>query len=329
MSLSEKRVYLTRPIPEAGIEMLKQAFPLFAMNPEEEYVLPREALIEKIRGVDGIVSLLTDQIDAGMMDAAGPQLKVIANYAVGYDNIDLAAATARGILVTNTPGVLTDATADFAWALLMTVARRIPEAERYTRALKYKAWGPLLMLGGDLVGRTLGIVGAGRIGATLALRSAGWNMRVLYTDEFRNREIEEKINARQVDFETLLAEADYISLHVPLLPSTHHLINAQTLKKMKSTAYLINTSRGPVIDEAALANALKKGEIAGAGLDVYEEEPAIHPDLLTLENVVLAPHIASATRETREKMATMAASNTIESLSGHRPANLVNVDVWK
>ncbi len=324
----EARVYLTRPIPDAGIEMLREQISDFHMN-EEDRVLSREELKQAVKGCDGILSLLTDKMDAEVMDAAGPQLKVIANYAVGFDNIDLQAATERGVLVTNTPGVLTDATADFAWALLMATARRIPESERYARAGKYKAWGPKLFLGGDFVGRTLGIIGAGRIGSAMAKRATGWNMRILYTDVQPNPNIEKEVGAQFVDMDTLLKESDYISIHVPLTPETHHLIDEAALRKMKPTAYLVNTSRGPVIDEAALARALKEKVIAGAGLDVFEEEPKIHPDLLELENVVITPHIASATHETRNKMATMAATNLIEALRGNRPPNLVNVDVWK
>ena len=308
--------------------MLREQISDFHMN-EEDRVLSREELKQAVKGCDGILSLLTDKMDAEVMDAAGPQLKVIANYAVGFDNIDLQAATERGILVTNTPGVLTDATADFAWALLMATARRIPESERYARAGKYKAWGPKLFLGGDFVGRTLGIIGAGRIGSAMAKRATGWNMRILYTDVQPNPNIEKEVGAQFVDMDTLLKESDYISIHVPLTPETHHLIDEAALRKMKPTAYLVNTSRGPVIDEAALARALKEKVIAGAGLDVFEEEPKIHPDLLELENVVITPHIASATHETRNKMATMAATNLIEALRGNRPPNLVNVDVWK
>ncbi len=328
MNLSEMQVYLTRPIPEPGIELLKKTFPKFRMN-EEDRVLTQPELMQAVKGQHGILSLLTDKMDAAVMDAAGPQLRVIANYAVGYDNIDLDAARERNILVTNTPGVLTDATADFAWALLMAVARRIPESERFARAGKYKAWGPKLFLGGDLVGRTLGIIGAGRIGATVARRSVGWNMRVIYTDVRRNPDLEKAVNAQFVDFDTLLKEADYISVHVPLTPETHHLMDEPAMRKMKPTAYLVNTSRGPVVDEAALAKILREKVIAGAGLDVFEFEPKIHQDLLDLDNVVLTPHIASATFDTRNKMATMAATNLIEALKGHRPPNLVNVEVWK
>jgi glyoxylate reductase len=298
------------------------------MNPEER-VLSRTELLAKIKGCDAILSLLTDKIDSEVLDAAGPQLKVVANMAVGFDNIDLAAVTARGVMATNTPGVLTDATADHAWALLFAVARRIPESEKFLRAGKFKSWGPLLFLGGDITGRTLGIIGAGRIGHAVAMKSRGFNMRVLYADEFPNPKIEQEIGARKVRVEELLRESDFVSVHVPLLPSTQHLINAASLQLMKKTAYLINTSRGPVVDEAALAEALKNGVIAGAALDVFENEPLVHPELLKLDNVVLTPHTASATIETRSKMATMAAENLIAGLAGQKPPNLVNQEVWE
>lgn len=321
------KIFVTQPIPSAGLEVLRRAYPNFQMNAEER-VLARGELLEKVKGCDAILSLLTDKMDGEVFDTAGPTLKVVANMAVGYDNIDLAAATARGIMATNTPGVLTDATADHAWALLFAVARRIPESEIYLRAGKFKSWGPLLFLGGDVTGRTLGIIGAGRIGHAVALKSRGFNMRVLYADEMPNPLIEREVGARKVSVEELLRESDYVSLHVPLLPSTKQLINAQSLRWMKKTAYLINTSRGPVVDEAALAAALKNGVIAGAALDVFEREPLVHPELLKLDNVVLTPHTASATIETRSKMATMAAENLLAGLAGQKPANLVNVEVW-
>jgi D-3-phosphoglycerate dehydrogenase len=322
------KIYVTQPIPSAGLETLRRAYPNFQMNPDER-VLTRAELFEKTKGCDGILSLLTDKIDAELLDIAGPQLKVVANMAVGFDNIDLAAATARGVMATNTPGVLTDATADHAWALLFAVARRIPESEKFLRAGKFTSWGPLLFLGGDVTGRTLGIIGAGRIGHAVAMKSAGFNMRVLYADEVANSKLEQETGGRKVSVSELLAESDFVSVHVPLLPGTKHLINANTLRLMKKTAYLINTSRGPVVDEAALAEALKNGVIAGAALDVFENEPLVHPELLKLDNVVLTPHIASATVETRAKMATMAAENLIAALAGKRPPNLVNVDVWE
>jgi glyoxylate reductase len=247
--------------------------------------------------------------------------------AVGFNNIDVKEATRRGIIITNTPGVLTDATADMAWALIMSTVRRIPESERFLRAGKFHGWRPMMYLGGDLAGRTLGIVGAGRIGMAVALRSMGWKMRILYADINRNKELEEKLGAKQVDLPTLLKESDVITLHTVLDATTRHLIGAKELGMMKKSAYLVNTSRGPVIDEAALAKALKEKVIAGAGLDVYEEEPKVNKVLVKLENAVLAPHIASATIATRSKMATMAANNLVAALRGRRPENIVNPEV--
>ena len=326
--MAEKiKIYVTRRIPDAGLELLRKNHPQFEMNPEDR-ILTRSELLEKVRGLDGLLSLLTDKIDGEVMDAAGPRLKVIANHAVGFDNVDLPAATQRGILVTNTPGVLTDATADHAWALLFAAARRIPESEKFLRAGKFTGWGPLMFLGGDITGRTLGIIGAGRIGHSVAMKSKGFGMRVLYTDEVANPALEQEIGAQKVSLEELLRESDFVSVHVPLLPSTRHFINQETLRLMKKTAYLVNTSRGPVIDEAALAEALRDGVIAGAGLDVFENEPAVHPELLKLDNLVLTPHTASATVATRNKMATMAASNLIAALAGQQPPNLVNDEVW-
>jgi glyoxylate reductase len=233
-------------------------------------------------------------------------------------------ATRRGIMVTNTPGVLTDATADHAWALLFAVARRVPESEKYLRAGKFKGWGPLLFLGGAVTGSTLGIVGAGRIGSAMMMKSRGFNMRVLYADKSSKPQLEVETGAHRVELDELLRESDFVSLHMPLLPETVHLIHAGSLRLMKRTAYLVNTGRGPLVDEAALADALKNGVIAGAALDVFEREPAVHPGLLQLDNVVLTPHTASATIESRSKMAVMAAENLIVGLAGQKPANLVN-----
>ncbi len=319
-------IYVTRVIPAPGLEILRQHIARVEVN-TADHILSCEELLQKVKGRDGLLPLLTEHIDGEVMDAAGPQLKIIANHAVGFDNIDVKAATERGIMVTNTPGVLTDATADHAWALLFAIARRVVESDKFTRAGKYHGWGPMMFLGGDITGRTLGIVGAGRIGATVAARAGGFNMHVLYCDEVPNPKIEQELGAKKVSFEELLRDSDFVSVHVPLFPSTHHLFNEKSFKLMKKTAYLINTSRGPVIDEAALVQALKQGDLAGAALDVYEEEPKIHLGLLALENVVLTPHIASATIETRTKMATMAAQNLVDGLSGKRPANLVNPEV--
>ena len=316
-------IFVTQLIPQSGLEILRRAYPGFRINSEER-VLGRGELLECVKGADGLLALLTDRIDAEVLDAAGAQLKIVANMAVGYDNVDLEAATRRGIMVTNTPGVLTDATADHAWALLFSIARRVPESERYLRAGKFKGWGPLLFLGGAVTGRTLGIVGAGRIGSAVATKSRGFNMRVLYTARSPKPRLEAETGARRVELEELLRESDFVSLHVPLAPDTVHLIHAGSLRLMKPTACLINTGRGPLVDEAALADGLRSGVIAGAALDVFEREPAVHAELLKLENVVLTPHTASATVESRSKMSTMAAENLIAGLAGQRPPNLLN-----
>jgi D-3-phosphoglycerate dehydrogenase len=326
MAVGDWNVFVTRRIPEPGIDILRQHCKQVEVNPEDR-VLTRAELLEKVHGRDGLLTLLTDKIDAEVMDAAGPRCRVIANYAVGFDNIDLAAATERGIMVTNTPGVLTDATAEHAWALLFAVARRVVQADGFTRAGEYKGWAPMLFLGADVTGATLGVVGAGRIGTAVALKSAGFGMKVIYTDAVDNATLDRELGARRVSMDELLQEADFISLHVPLTPETHHLFDAAAFRKMKKTAYLINTSRGPVIDEAALVQALKNGDIAGAALDVFEEEPKIHPELLDLDNVVLTPHIASATINARTKMATTAAENLVAALEGRRPPNLLNPEV--
>ncbi len=318
-------VYITSVIPDPGIPIVKAACDKVEVYPKDQ-IHPRKLFLSKIKGRDGVLSLLTDAVDAEAMDAA-KGCRVFANMAVGFNNIDVKEATKRGIVVTNTPGVLTDATADMAWALIMSTMRRIPESERFLRAGKFHGWRPMMMLGGDLAGRTLGIVGAGRIGAAVALRSAGWNMRVLYCDIKANKELEQKLGAKKVDLPVLLKESDVVSLHTVLDASTRHLIGEKELGMMKKSAYLINTSRGPVVDEAALAKALRAGVIAGAGLDVYEEEPKVHRGLLKLENVVLAPHIASATIATRTKMATMVANNLVAALKGQRPENIVNPEV--
>lgn len=318
-------VFVTRRIPQPGIDLLLEHCERVDVNPEDR-VLTREERLEGVRGRDGVVCLLTDPMDEEVFEAA-KGAKIFANYAVGYNNIDVEAATRHGVMVTNTPGVLTDATADMAWALLFAVARRIVESDRYNRAGKFKGWGPMLFLGGDITGQTLGIVGAGRIGTAMALKSVGFKMSVLYTDAVRNETLERELGAEQVDLDELLRTSDFVSIHVPLMPETTHLIGARELDLMKETAYLINTSRGPVVDEKALVEALKAKKIAGAGLDVYENEPEMAPGLAELDNAVLAPHIASATVQTRTKMAMMAAGNLVAGLKGETPPNLVNPEV--
>lgn len=322
--MEKPRVYVTRIIPEAGLRLVQEACE--ARVWEGETPPPREVLLEEVRGIDGLLPLLTDRIDAEVMDTAGPQLKVIANYAVGYNNIDVEAATARGILVGNTPGVLTDTTADFAFTLLMAAARRVVEGMDYVRAGRWKTWGPTLLLGRDIHHATLGIVGLGRIGKTLARRATGFEMRILYYDPFVQDDPEAReLGAEYVPLDTLYAESDFVSVHVPLTEDTHHLIDAEALKKMKRTAILINSSRGPVVDTQALYEALRDGTIAYAGLDVTDPEPipADHP-LLTLKNVVVVPHIASASIATRSRMAEIAAQNLIAGLRGEPMPACVN-----
>jgi glyoxylate reductase len=317
-------VYVTRRIPESGLDILRRVCGTVDIY-EGEAPLPRDELLRAVRGRHGILCLLSDRIDAEVMDAAGPQLRGIANYAVGYDNVDVAEATRRRIPVSNTPGVLTETTADLAWSLLMSAARRIAESDRFVRSGKWQGWGPMQMLGVDVYGKTLGLVGAGRIGQAMARRAIGFDMRVLYHDVSRCEAIE-KSGARMVTLDDLLRESDFVSLHVPLTLQTRHMIGRRELRMMKKTAVLVNTSRGAVVDETALVAALRDGVIFAAGLDVYEDEPRLKPGLAELDNVVLAPHIGSGSRETRQKMAEMAAENLAAMLQGKRPPNCVNPD---
>jgi glyoxylate reductase len=289
--------------------------------------LGRIELIARLEGCQGLICLITDAIDAPLL-AACPDLKVVANVAVGFNNIDVAEATKRGVVITNTPDVLTETTADFAWTLLMATARRVVEADRYVREGKFTQWEFMLLLGGDIHGKTLGIIGFGRIGRAMARRARGFDMRVLYQDAVAaDPATERELRATRTDTATLLRESDFVTLHTPLLPETQHLINTQSLKTMKKTAYLVNASRGPVVDEAALAQALKEGWIAGAGIDVFEREPEVHPALMGLPNAVLAPHIASASSDTRLKMANLAVDNCLAVLEGKTPPTPVNPEV--
>ena len=294
---------------------------------EADKPLGRTELIARLKGRQGLICLITDAIDAPLL-AACPDLKVVANVAVGFNNIDLAEATKRGVVITNTPDVLTETTADFAWTLLMATARRVVEADRYVREGKFTQWEFMLLLGGDIHGKTLGIIGFGRIGRAMARRARGFDMRVLYQDAVAaDPATERELRATRTDTATLLRESDFVTLHTPLLPETQHLINTQSLKTMKKTAYLVNASRGPVVDEAALAQALKEGWIAGAGIDVFEREPEVHPALMGLPNAVLAPHIASASSDTRLKMANLAVDNCLAVLEGKTPPTPVNPEV--
>ena len=295
--------------------------------PEPDAPPRYEVVLQAAREMDGILCLLTDRIDANLINAA-TRLRVISNCAVGYDNIDVPAATARGVMVCNTPGVLTETTADLAWALIMSAGRRIVEADRYLRAGKWKSWSPQLMLGQDIHAATIGIIGFGRIGQAVARRAKGFGMEVLYTDSVRQLEAEQTIGAEFAALGDLLRGSDFVSIHTPLAPETRHLIGARELRLMKPTAVLVNTARGPIVDEAALAEALRERRIFAAGLDVFESEPLPQESpLVGLENVVLLPHMGSASVATRGRMARMAAENLVAGLSGQRPAYLVNEEV--
>ncbi len=310
-----EKVLVTREIPEAGLRPL-QDYDLTVLS---EAPPARDDLLEAARGATGVLSNVTERMDAEFMDAAGSGLKIIANMAVGYDNVDVGAARERGVVVTNTPGVLDETTADTAFMLLLAAARGLGESERTLRAGNWKWWGPKLFVGVDVWGKTLGIVGMGRIGQAVARRGRGFGMEILYHNRSRNEDAERELDARYADLDELLETADFVSVHTPLTEETRHLIGAEELSRMKRTAVLVNTSRGPVVDEAALADALADGRIFAAGLDVYEEEPKVHPKLLERENAVLAPHIGSGSQETRDKMAVLAAENIVAVLSGGEP----------
>jgi glyoxylate reductase len=321
-------VLLTRRLPAPVMERLEERTDLLLH--EGDQAMPRDRLLTSVAGRVGAITLLTDRVDDEFLDAAGDQLLIVANYAVGFDNIDVAACTARGVLATNTPDVLTETTADTAWALLMAAARRVPEGDRFLRRQTPWIWGPEMMLGQDVHHKTLGIVGFGRIGHALARRAQGFAMTVIYHDVYRPpAELERELGVEYRELEDLLAEADFVSLHVNLSPETHHLINRERLQRMKPTAVLVNTSRGPVIDEEALAAALRDGEIFAAGLDVFEREPDVHPDLLEQENAVVIPHLGSATVDTRLAMGMLAAENLFAALEGRRPPTLIDPDAWE
>lgn len=326
--MTEPRLFITRTIPSTGLQLIEKSFKVEIWP---DYAPPpRATLLERVKNVDALVTLLSDKIDAEIM-AAAPKLKIISQLAVGFDNIDIAEATRRGICVTNTPDVLTEASADFAFAMLMAVARRVVEADRYVRDGKWKvAWHPSMLLGQDIYGATLGIIGAGRIGQAVGRRGRGFNMRILYCSGSAKPEFERNCDARYVDLETLLKESDFVSLHCPLTDKTRCLIDARRLAMMKPGAYLINNARGPVVDEQALYEALKTGHIAGAALDVFATEPtpADNP-LLRLNNVVVAPHISSASTATREKMSQMVAANLTDFFAGKKPPHLLNPEAFR
>ncbi|MDP9696455.1 UNVERIFIED_ORG: glyoxylate reductase [Arthrobacter globiformis] len=312
------RVVVTGRVPDAALEKLRAEHEVDAWAGPES--IGRDELLRRVAGADAIVSLLTERIDGELLDAAGPQLKVVANVAVGYDNINVPACTERGIVATNTPGVLTEATADIAFGLILMATRRLGEGERLIRAGQAWKWGMFFLLGSSLQGKTLGVVGMGGIGQATARRARAFGMDIVYQSRSEiDPAIAAELGARRVDLDELLTVSDVISLHCPYGPATHHLIGAEQLSAMKSSTYLVNTARGPIVDEAALAAALREGVIAGAGLDVFEHEPKVHPELLDLENVTLVPHLGSATVETRTAMAVLAADNALAVLRGEQP----------
>jgi glyoxylate reductase len=320
-------VLVTRRLPPAPMNVVLERCDADVWEAEE--AIPRDELLTRIKGKAGAITLLTERVDADFLDAAGPDLVIVANYAVGFDNVDVEECTRRGVLVSNTPDVLTETTADTAWTLLMTAARRVVEGDRFLRARRPWIWAPEMMLGQDVHGKVLGVVGFGRIGQAMARRASGFGMRVVYYDVFRPpEEVERELGTEYRDFDDLLGEADLITIHVALTPETRHLFGPEQFRKMKPTAVVVNTSRGPVIDEAALVDALREGEIFGAGLDVFEKEPEVHPDLLELDSVVVIPHLGSATVETRDAMGFLAVENLLAALDGRRPPTLVNPRAW-
>ncbi|EMT38070.1 D-isomer specific 2-hydroxyacid dehydrogenase, NAD-binding [Thermoanaerobacter thermohydrosulfuricus WC1] len=318
------KVFVTRAIPEEGLNLLRKYCEV-EVSPYDR-MLTKEELLEKVQGKNAVITQLTDKVDKEFFEAA-KEVKIVANYAVGFDNIDLEEATRRGVYITNTPDVLTNATAELAWALLFATARRVVESDKFMRAGKFQSWAPMLFLGKGVTGKTLGIIGAGRIGQAFAKMAKGFDMKILYTARSPKKEFEEETGAQYVDLDTLLKESDFVSIHVPLTPETRHLIGEKELKLMKKSAILINTGRGPVVDEKALVKALKNKDIYAAGLDVYEREPLFEEELAQLDNVVMLPHIGSATEEARRDMSILVAQNIIDVIEGRVPRTLVNKDV--
>jgi len=318
------KVFVTRAIPEEGLELLRKYCEV-EVSPYDR-MLTKEELLEKIKDKDAVITQLTDRVDKDFFEAA-KNVKIVANYAVGFDNIDLEEATKRGVYITNTPDVLTNATAELAWALLFAAARRVVEADKFMRAGKFQGWAPMLFLGKGVTGKTLGVIGAGRIGQAFAKMAKGFEMKILYNARTPKPEFEKETGAKYVDLDTLLKESDFVSIHLPLTPETRHLIGERELKLMKNSAILINTGRGPVVDEKALVKALKEKWIYAAGLDVYEREPEFEKELAELDNVVMLPHIGSATEEARRDMSVLVAQNIIDVIEGRVPRTLVNKDI--
>ncbi len=320
------KIFVTRRIPGSAFEKLKEVGEV-VISPNDRPITLEE-LIVGVRDADALLCILTDHIDGKVMDQA-PNLKVISNYAVGFDNVDVTVATEHGIVVANTPSdEVSEAVAEFTWTLMLTLSRRVIEGDEFGRKGAYRGWEPDLFLGRNVYGKTLGVIGLGRIGTMVSRRAKGFTMKVLYNKRERDEQAEQELGIQFADLDTLLAESDFVTLHVPLTDETRHMIAEPQLSKMKQSAYLVNTARGGIVDEHALVAALKSGKIAGAGLDVHENEPEMNPELLLMENVILTPHIASATVEVREKMTEQAVDTIIKTLKGEKPENLVNPEVW-
>ena len=322
------KVFVSRKLPGNALQPLLDSDHEVTIS-EFDRPLKADEFLERAKGADAVLSFLTDKIDAEVIDAIGPQVKIFANYAVGFNNIKVDDATAKGVVIANTPSdEVNESVAEFAWSLMLALSRRVVEADEATRRGAYHGWEPSVFLGNNLVGKTLGIVGMGRIGSMTARRAQGWNMRVLYTKRSRDEEAERELGVEFAELDTLLAESDFISLHVPLTDETRGMINKETLGKMKKGVILINTARGPVIHEQDLVDAIRDGRVAGAGLDVFENEPDINPELIAMENVILTPHIASATWEARDKMGEQAVTAILKVLRGEKPETIVNDDMW-
>lgn len=322
------KIFVSRQIPGSSLSPLFESGHEIIVSEFDRPLAPEEFL-EKARGADAVLSLLTDKIDGEVMDAIGPQLKLISNYAVGFDNINIDDATSRNILVANTPSnEVNEAVAEHTWALILALARRVVEADESTRRGSYKGWEPGIFLGMSLVGKTLGIVGLGRIGSMVAERANGFGMKVLYNKRSRDEEAEKELGLEFAELDDLLSRSDVVSLHIPLTDETHHMFSAERLAKMKKGSFLVNTARGAIVFEQDLVNALRDGHLAGAGLDVFDNEPNINPELISMEQVILTPHIASATVEARDKMGAMAVATILDTFSDKKPDNLVNPDLW-
>ena len=322
------KIFVTRQIPGDALKGFENSGHDVKVS-EHDRPLKADELLEQGAGVDALLTLLTDKINAEVIDAIGPQLKIISNYAVGFDNINIPDATSKGVVVTNTPSdEVNESVAEHAWAVMLALTRRVVEADQATRQGAYKGWEPAIFLGRNMVGKTVGIIGLGRIGGMVAKRAAGFGVKVLYNKHSRDEEAERELGIEFAELPDLLANSDFVTLHVPLTKDTHHMINKDTLSKMKKGAILVNTARGPVVDEQELVDALRAGHLGGAALDVFENEPNINPELIGMENVILTPHTASATWEARDKMGEQAVAAVLNTLSGKKPENLVNPDVW-